>query len=961
MGSLTLLTFLISSFSLRAAEIAVNDPVAAPEAVIVCGNARFTVLTPQLIRMEWAEDGLFEDNASLAIVNRRLEVPSFKKSVGKNSVTIKTDALTLKYKGPGRFDAKNLSVEFTMKDARGKKGVRKVKWTPGADDSGNLMGTFRTLDGCKGFEQINYKGDEYEKGVLSRDGWALVDESDRHLIVKDDSDWGEWVAARPEGDRLDWYLFAYGHEYKKALTDFTKVAGKIPLPPKFVFGYWWSRYWQYSDFEFIGLGKEIRSHGIPMDVMVIDMDWHDIWTLQRRQPVRDEFGQRIGWTGYTWQKELFPDPALTLGQLHRMNMKTSLNLHPASGIQPYEDCYEPFVTDYLSRTTEYDGPEGYRYKEGDSLLYLRSDPKTRSARLAKEGEKAPVPFRIDQKAWADAYFNSVIRPMERQGVDFWWLDWQQWKLSEYIPGLSNTFWLNHTFFNDKVRQSKSLGLSADRPLIYHRWGGLGSHRYQIGFSGDAYDTWDVLKFLPYFTGTSSNVGYGYWGHDIGGHMVLGGTDPYKPEIYTRWLQYGVFTPIFKTHCTKNADIERRVWTYEPKYSGPMREAIRLRYDLSPYIYQAARQAYDTGISICRPMYYDWAENEEAYTMKEQYMFGDAILATAVCEPVDAASGLAPRTVWLPQGSDWYDMATGMLYKGGQTLTLQYTLDENPWYVKAGSIIPMADPDLTSLQEKSNVLRLLVVPGDGESTCTHYEDDGTSQAYGQEFAQTRIVKESSPESCRVTVCAREGSYAGMDPTRRVQVVLEGVFVPSSVTLSFGGDASPVTIPYAAFPEDTPDKATWKYVGKDLAVVVSLPEADASQAVSLECRYDVKALADAAGVDAASVDSRLLRGKKGLFNRMMKLTPVLKDVFNTCVDPYKLLSRPFLKLAQGASHIDAEPRMMVKFLEDIDVKSVEEDFLQELEGMRATEKSPEKAERKAARILQAVESIKAQSKL
>ena len=941
----SLFSLLVGLFSLSAADVpAATDPAAAPEAVVICGNARFTVLTPQLIRMEWAEDGVFEDNATLAVINRRLDVPAFKKNVGKNAVTIKTDALTLKYKGPGRFDAKNLSVEFTMKDARAKKGVRKVKWVPGADDSGNLLGTFRTLDGCKGFEQINYKGDPYEPGILSRDGWALVDESRRHLLVKDDSDWGEWVAARPQGERVDWYLFAYGHEYKKALADFTKVAGKIPLPPKYVFGYWWSRYWQYSDFEFIGLGEEIRSHNIPMDIMVIDMDWHDIWTLQRKNARKDEFGERIGWTGYTWQKELFPDPSLTLGRLHRMNMKTSLNLHPASGIQPYEDCYEPFVKDYLSRTTEYDGPEGYRYKEGDSLLYLRSNPRTRSSRLASAGEKAPVPFRIDQKAWADAYFHSVIHPMERQGVDFWWLDWQQWKLSEYTPGLSNTFWLNYTFFNDKVRQSKSQGLSADRPLIYHRWGGLGSHRYQIGFSGDAYDTWEVLKFLPYFTATSSNVGYGYWGHDIGGHMTLKGTDPYKPEIYTRWLQYGVFTPIFKTHSTKSALIERRVWTYAPEYSGPMREAIRLRYNLSPYIYDAARETYDTGVSMCRPMYYDWAEDEEAYTMKEQYMFGDLILATAVCEPVAAETGLAPRTVWFPQGFDWYDMATGKIYPGGQTCELSYTLNENPWYVKAGSIIPMADEHLSSLQEKSNFLNLLIVPGDGESSYLHYEDDGMSQAYCQDYATTLIKKTSSDKGCRVEIGAREGSYAGMDALRRIRLTLEGVFVPTAVRVN----GEPVC--YARFPEDTPDKACWTYVGKDLAVVVCLPESAAGQTFSVECDYD----APAEGV-------ALLRGKKGLLHRMMALTPAMKDMFNTNVDAYKLLSRPFLKVAQCASHIEADPEHLARYLRDIRIDTVSEDLRREADGVKETENRTENVAAKVANIYRFLSTIEAQSRL
>ena len=305
-----------------------ENTVARPEATVVCGNARFTVLTSRLIRMEWAQDGVFEDRATLAVISRNLDVPAFKTTRTGKGVTIRTADLTLRYTGPAKFDGRNLSVTFKM-------GGKPVKWVPGADASGNLLGTFRTLDGCQGFARINGKNDPYEPGILSRDGWAIVDESTRHVLNKDDSDWGEWVAARPEGDRIDWYIFAYGHDYKAALKDCTQVAGRIPLPPKFAFGYWWSRYWQYSDFEFLDLARDIRSHSIPMDVMVIDMDWHDIWTLRRgKDAPKDEFGQRIGWTGYTWQKELFPDPESTLAKLHAMNLKTSLNLHPASGIQP---------------------------------------------------------------------------------------------------------------------------------------------------------------------------------------------------------------------------------------------------------------------------------------------------------------------------------------------------------------------------------------------------------------------------------------------------------------------------------------------------------------------------------------------------------------------------------------------------------------------------------------------------
>lgn len=216
------------SLLLFAAAFAQNNPVAAPGAQVTAGNARFTVLTDRLIRMEWSPEAQFEDNATLAIVNRNLPVPQFSAKASGEGVIIKTKSLTLSYKG-GEFTPESLQVSFRLNG-------KTVTWRPGADASANLMGTARTLDGCSGPDHINYS-DPMEQGILSRDGWALVDESQRHLLVKDDSDWGEWVALRPNENVKDWYLFAYGHDYKAALADYAKVAGRIPLPPKYVFGY----------------------------------------------------------------------------------------------------------------------------------------------------------------------------------------------------------------------------------------------------------------------------------------------------------------------------------------------------------------------------------------------------------------------------------------------------------------------------------------------------------------------------------------------------------------------------------------------------------------------------------------------------------------------------------------------------------------------------------------------------
>lgn len=158
----------------------------------------------------------------------------------------------------------------------------------------------------------------------------------------------------------------------------------------------------------------------------------------------------------------------------------------------------------------------------------------------------------------------------------------------------------------------------------------------------------------------------------------------------------------------------------------LRAAIRLRYSLSPYIYIAARITYDTGISMCRPMYYDYPEASEAYEWKQQYMFGDDILVAAIDKPADTQTGLSEQTWWLPAGNDWYDAATGTLLEGGVKVLGRYTIDENPYFIKAGTVIPMASPEITNLQDSNNELYLLVAPGDSDANASVYEDDGNTR-------------------------------------------------------------------------------------------------------------------------------------------------------------------------------------------------------------------------------------------
>jgi len=763
-----------------------DNPVADPKAVVAVGHARFTVLTPQLIRMEWSADGKFEDHASFVFINRRLPVPKFESMVtkgGPNQVsTIKTDALTLTYSGAGdgRFTANNLSITFSVDG-------KPVTWHPGMNDPENLQGTTRTLDGARGSQTREPIG----PGLVSRSGWALVDDSKRPLFDSADfrfvdgekSPW-PWVMERPAnetpGSYDDWYFFGYGHDYKKALGDFVRVAGRIPLPPRFAFGAWWSRYWAYSDQELNELVRGFRENDTPLDVLVIDMDWHINQRQLHAMGETDQSGQRLGWTGYTWNKLLFPDPDAFLKNLHQSDgLKVTMNLHPASGIQPWEQAYPA-----MARA-------------------MGIDPAT----------KKYVPFDPTNKKWATNYLDLVLHPLEKQGVDFWWLDWQQ-EPDTKMPGVNNTWWLNYLHFTDQQREGK-------RPLLFHRWGGLGNHRYQIGFSGDTISVWDSLAFQPWFTATAANVGYAYWSHDIGGH-IPGVVDP---ELYTRWVQFGAFSPILRTHTTKNPDSERRIWAYPEPYSSILRSAFQLRYAMQPYIYTEARRTYDTGVAFFRPLYYDWPEEDAAYTSKGEYMFGDEMLAAPVTVPAEKPTGLATESVWLPKG-DWIEWPTGKHFTGPTTVERNFTISEIPVYVKAGAIVPMQPPMLYTGQRPVDPLIVNVwplAPGTA-SNYSVYEDSGVSVQYQYGvFARTPIKATQSGDTLRVEIGPVEGSYPGMMKMRNYELRLPADWPPERVTVNG-----------RTVPQGGVSKPGWTFEGNTLTTVVPVASARVAAKVTIEVR-------------------------------------------------------------------------------------------------------------------------------
>ncbi|RPI94380.1 MAG: alpha-xylosidase, partial [Chloroflexi bacterium] len=537
----------------------------------------------RLIRMEYHPEDRFEDRASQTFWFRAQPVPPFDVRTDGDKVEIETASLRLVYHDPSGIGFTPTTLSITLKD-------RDVIWQPGDPMDDNLLGTTRTLDRINGYAFLS-------PGLMSRAGWSVLNDSST-LVFNEN----HWIEPRTPGG-IDWYFFGYGHDYQTCLRDYCRVSGAMPLIPRWILGNWWSRYWAYTQEEYTQLINDLEVYELPFSVAIIDMDWH----------ITETHNASSGWTGYTWNRALFPDPAGFLCFLHQKGLRTALNLHPAEGVHPHEDQY----------------PEMARR--------LGVDPATQES----------VRFNIDDPAFATAYFEVLHHPYEAMGVDFWWMDWQQ-GLTCTLPGLDPLWLINHLHFYDLGRDGTR------RPFIFSRWGNEGHQRYPIGFSGDSYRTWETLRFEPYMTSTASNVAYGWWSHDIGGH-VSGVEDS---ELFTRWVQFGVLSPIMRIHVTKGQFYDVRPWVFEDaEVLRVIRDALQLRHALIPYLYTMARRAYDDSQPLIQPMYYEYPEREEAYNCPHQYLFGSELIAAPFVAPADPDTQFSRQVVWLPEG-DWYHFFTG---------------------------------------------------------------------------------------------------------------------------------------------------------------------------------------------------------------------------------------------------------------------------------------------------------------
>ncbi len=678
----------------------------------ILGPARFTCLSPSLVRLEYSSsataDGYpFEDRKTVQAYTRGPGIPWVEIKTTAETVTLFTSVMTLTYTPNGEpFSDHNLHISWENAHLQG-------TWTPGQVDLHNLGGTVGSLDMAQRYflpegvhpagvgldypgaqtvlyaptmaihNELRAKGEktafekpplwylweqrqdelpekarktlaEWQKcppGILSAAGYFVLDDSQSALV-----DYRGALCDDCKREGQDWYFFAYGQDYPLALQDFVQLCGPVPMVPSWTFGVWFSVFGQLKDQEYQDLVDHFDGLDLPLDVLVIDVDWHD-----------------HGWCGWDWQKERFPDPQAFLDWVKEQGLHLTANVH-VEGLPPTDSHFEGACTALGLDPKAVRAGEVFPVKNPTVNWIFDSwhaDGGGVFIPTPEEQEVGWLLFNLAQEKDAQVFWDHLHRPLVEQGIDFWWIDGD----SAQATGVHSQLWTNHVYYTHQQAQTQR------RSLILSRTGGIGSHRYPVQFSADTFSHWEVLRFQVDYTARSGNVGVAYQSHDIGGFFgPEAGVGPIDPELFLRWVQFGALSPVFRLHSDHG---RREPWAYGEKILQAVRKALHLRSQLFPYLYHLSWVCHQQGLPLCRPLYLHYPADPKAYDRWETYLLGPDMLVA----PLTAAGGR--KQVYLPDGS-WMRWHDGNYFQGPELLELWVELEEIPLFIRTGALIPMQD-------------------------------------------------------------------------------------------------------------------------------------------------------------------------------------------------------------------------------------------------------------------------------
>ncbi len=643
----------------------------------------------------------------------------------------------------------------------------------------------------KRMEQSNLE--DFQNVLQSVKGWGLYWENYSPTQFDDDANGMTFDSEVGEG--IDYY-FMYGGTADGVIAQMRHLSGHVPMFPLWTYGFWQSKERYKSAAETEGIVDKYRELQVPLDGII--QDWQ-YW------------GSNYLWNAMDFLSEDFSNGKQMIRNVHQKHAHFMISIWASFG------------------------PQTQQFRELNEkglLLPIETWPQSGISHVWPPVMEYPSGVKVYDAfspVARDIYWKHLKRLFD-YGTDAWWMDstdpdFFNPRESDYEHKVTGGTWrsLRNAFPLETVRgvyEKQRKTSEEKRVFIMTRSAFAGQQHYGSNmWSGDVASSWDMLrKQVP--AGLSfSLTGNPNFNTDIGGFFCGSyntkgsGSAPQNPqyqELYVRWMQYGLFCPVFRSH---GADAPREIWQFgkkgEPVYDA-IEKMIRLRYRFIPYLYSTAWQVTSANESYLRPLFSDFAADRRVWNVADEFMFGHSILAAPVVEAQytqeriireDAMTGWDKKEVkpesenttvnwsetktaskYLPKGALWYDFWTNKTYKGGQTVTLQTSLDRVPMFVRAGSILPLG-PEMQYVGEKAwDHLEIRIYPG-ADASFTLYEDEGDNYNYEKGIYAT-IPFSWNDKTSSLTVGSRQGSFPGMLASRQFTFILPD---GTSKNVSYNGES------------------------------------------------------------------------------------------------------------------------------------------------------------------------------
>ncbi len=612
---------------------------------------RISVLSDVLLRLEYNEEGKFNDYPTLFAINRQFKNPP-KITVKEDDkfLNITNDYFIVEYSKEKPFEASKLVPDTNLRVTL--KNTDKI-WYYNHPEVRNFKGTAHAFDTDK-------NGIKIYNGLYSTDGFASINDTATPVFVSDGS-----VKKNPS-DGTDIYLFMYRKDFGKALQSYFELTGYPNLPPRYALGVWWNKNEDYNEEEIKDIVDDFKRSGIPLSNMVLGKTWRTNNKPNEISP------------NYEFDKTKFPVPKDLITYLHDNNVYLGLDINTKNGINE-KDAF---------------------YKKAKEITKI---------------EKGIIPFNAYNTNLLYSFYEEVIDSLINVGIDNFFI-------SEKNTDFINEFMLTHYTYKNFSKTEQRRG------LVLARNAGYAPHRYPVLYSGETLVSWRTLKYLPFYNSTSSNIGVTWWSHDIGGYK--GGTE--DRELYARYVQLGVYSPIFRFSSDKGHYYKREPWRWDVKTQKIVKDYTRIRHRLIPYIYTEAYKYAKLGTPFIQPLYYKYPSTYDEPLYKNEYFFGSELFVSPITDPKDSIMNRVVQRIFIPEGM-WYEFKTGKKFPGGKRYVTFYKDEDYPVFAKSGSILPMAKLDDENLNDTSSPKKLEIQVFPGESNSYNlYEDDGTSNLYKEGY-------------------------------------------------------------------------------------------------------------------------------------------------------------------------------------------------------------------------------------